>query len=137
MKTITKNFFLFGTLGWCIEIIFTALHSFRRRDFTLTGNTSLWMFPIYGCGTLILPLSGLIKKWHIAARGLFYAILIFTVELLTGRFLLKRGACPWDYGHSKWNIARVIRLDYTPFWMGMGLLFEKLGNHFSKKIPES
>ncbi|MBQ6887700.1 MAG: hypothetical protein IJN54_09340 [Lachnospiraceae bacterium] len=131
MKTLTKNFFLFGIVGWCMEIIFTALHSFKRRDFTLTGNTSLWMFPIYGCGTFLIPLSKLIKKWHIAARGLFYAILIFTVEFFTGRLLWKRNSCPWDYSRSRWNISNVIRLDYTPFWICVGLFFEKIG----KKQP--
>lgn len=85
------------------------------------------MFPIYGMGTFLVPLSGLIKKWHIAARGLCYAILIFTVEFLTGRFLWKRNACPWDYSRSRWNISHVIRLDYTVFWFGVGLLFEKIG----------
>ena len=131
MKTLFKNFFLFGTMGWCIEIIFTALHSLQRRDRTLTGHTSLWMFPIYGCGTFLVPLSKLIKKWHIPASGLFYAILTFTVAFFSGRFLWKRGSCPWDYGCSKWNISRVIRLDYTPFWFGTGLLFEKIGEKLS------
>jgi len=127
MKTTCKNFLRFGILGWCLEIIFTSLHAFQRRDKTLTGNTSLWMFPIYGMGAFLVPLSALIKKWHIALRGLVYAILIFLVEFLSGRFLWKRNACPWDYSRSKWNISQVIRLDFTPYWIGVGLLFEKLG----------
>ena len=131
MKTTCKNFLRFGILGWCMEIIFTSLHSIQRRDKTLTGNTSLWMFPIYGMGAFLVPLSSLIKKWHIALRGLTYAILIFSVEFFSGRFLKKRDACPWDYSRSKWNIYQVIRLDFTPYWIGVGLLFEKLGKTFS------
>lgn len=85
------------------------------------------MFPIYGMGAFLVPISKLIKKWHVALRGLTYAILIFLVEFLSGRFLLKRNACPWDYSRSRWNISQVIRLDFTPYWIGVGLLFEKLG----------
>ena len=44
-----KNFLKCGLTGWCMEISFTALDSLRRRDMTLKGCTSLWMFPIYGC----------------------------------------------------------------------------------------
>ena len=47
-KTFGRSFLLCGLCGWCMEILFTALHSLRRRDLRLTGNTSLWMFPIYG-----------------------------------------------------------------------------------------
>lgn len=131
MKTLLKNFLRFGTLGWCMEIIFTASDSIRKRDYTLKGNTSLWMFPIYGMGTFLVPLSKLMKKWHIMARGLFYATLIFLVEFVTGRLLMKRNACPWDYSSSRWNISKVIRLDYTPFWIGAGLLFERIGKRKS------
>ncbi|MCI8286616.1 MAG: hypothetical protein HFH89_02930, partial [Lachnospiraceae bacterium] len=47
-----KNFLKCGLAGWCMEISFTALDSLRRRDMTLKGCTSLWMFPIYGCAAL-------------------------------------------------------------------------------------
>lgn len=129
------DFLKCGVIGWCMEIIWTGFHAVCRQEWKMTGQSSLWMFPIYGCGTFILPLSKLIKKWHIAARGLLYAILIFAVEFSTGRFLWKKNSCPWDYSRSKWNISHVIRLDYAPVWFGVGLLFEKLGNRFSKNTP--
>jgi hypothetical protein len=56
MKKLTglfKNFLKCGLTGWCMEIIFTALHSLRGTDKTLKGVTSLWMFPVYGCAALI------------------------------------------------------------------------------------
>ena len=34
--------------------------------------------------------------------------------------------CPWDYSKARANIKGVIRLDYAPYWMITGLIFEKL-----------
>ena len=124
---IAKNFLICGLTGWCMEILFTSADCIRKKDRRMIGQTSLWMFPIYGMGAFLVPLSTLIKKWHIALRGLVYATLIFMVEFLSGRLLWEKNACPWDYSRSKWNISKVIRLDFTPYWIGVGLLFEKLG----------
>ena len=49
----------------------------------------------------------------------------FSVEYATGRFLDKKGQCPWSYQKSPWNISHVIRLDFAPAWFLIGLLFEK------------
>ena len=56
MRKLFQNFIKCGILGWCLEISFTALNALRRRDYTLRGVTSLWMFPIYGAGCLLTPL---------------------------------------------------------------------------------
>ena len=53
LVTFSKNFMKCGLTGWCMEIIFTSLYSLRRRDMTLKGVTSIWMFPIYGLAGLI------------------------------------------------------------------------------------
>lgn len=121
-----KNFFKCGLMGWCLEILFTSLASLRRRDMTLKGSTSLWMFPIYGSAAILSPLSRLLAKKSAWTRGFTYMGLIFTMEYLTGTLLAKRRLCPWDYGHSRWNISRVIRLDFAPYWFCAGLLFEQL-----------
>lgn len=121
-----KNFLKCGLAGWCMEISFTALDSLRRRDMTLKGCTSLWMFPIYGCAALFTPLSRLLCRKSARVRGLAYAGLIFAGEYLTGRLLSKHRVCPWDYSRSRWNIGRIIRLDFIPCWILAGLLFEKL-----------
>ena len=86
-KTFGRSFLLCGLCGWCMEILFTALHSLRRRDLRLTGNTSLWMFPIYGCACILGPLSQLFKHLSIVWRGTIYAILIFAAEFFSGKFL--------------------------------------------------
>ena len=126
MKKYIHNFIHCGILGWCMEITFTALNSFRRRQFKLTGNTSIWMFPIYGCACFLAPVSRLLKKKPPLVRGLSYAALIFTGEFITGTLLNKKDICPWDYSRSKWHVKKIIRLDYLPFWFMAGLLFERL-----------
>ena len=90
------------------------------------GNTSLWMFPIYGMAALLSPLSIFLKKKPVFFRGCVYTFFIFLTEFVSGKFLKKRGVCPWNYDHSKYNIDGVIRLDYAPLWMIAGLFFEKL-----------
>ena len=121
-----KNFMRCGLMGWCMEIVFTSLNSLRRRNMRLQGTTSIWMFPIYGCAALLEPISRLLKSRPAWFRGLTYMTLIFSVEYLSGTFLKKHSLCPWDYQHSRWNIKRIIRLDYAPYWFGAGLLFEKI-----------
>ena len=58
--------------------------------------------------------------------------LIFSAEYISGKLLRKKELCPWDYGRSKWNIGRVIRLDYAPLWFFVGLFFEQLTRPSSK-----
>ena len=126
MKSLVSSFLRCGFTGWCMEIIFTALHCLRRRDLHLTGTTSLWMFPIYGLACLLTPLCRLLKGRPVLVRGSVYAIFIFLAEYCTGRSLQKKELCPWDYGHSRFHIRRIIRLDYAPFWFLAGLLFEHI-----------
>lgn len=121
-----KKFFKCGLAGWCMEILFTALDSFRRRDMTLKGTTSIWMFPIYGSAAVLSPLGRLLRKRPFWVRGLTYMGLIFSAEYLTGHLLEKKRLCPWDYSRSRWNIRHLVRLDFAPCWFGAGLLFEQL-----------
>ena len=133
-----KNFLKCGLTGWCMEIIFTAGGALRRRDMTLKGNTSLWMFPIYGCAAALTPVVRLLRGKPAWIRGMTYMSLIFSTEFFTGRLLRQRSFCPWDYGGSRWNVGRVIRLDYAPCWFAAGLLFERLlksDSHRQKALP--
>ena len=50
-----KDFFLCGFTGWCLEILWTGLHSLVTGHFTMMGKTSLLMFPVYGLAALIRP----------------------------------------------------------------------------------
>ncbi|MGN0351195.1 MAG: hypothetical protein ACI4ES_06040 [Roseburia sp.] len=122
----TKNFFICGLTGWCMEILFTSFNSLRNHDFRLKGETSIWMFPIYGLAAFIRPIYRIIKKKPPLIRGGFYALGIFSCEYISGSLLKKHHLCPWDYSDAKSNINGIIRLDYAPFWMAAGLIFERV-----------
>ena len=126
MKKLFQNFLLCGTIGWCVEILFTALQSLRRRDFRLLGTTSLWMFPIYGCGFLLIIPFKIFQHCSFLIRGIIYSLCIFAGEYLSGNFLSKINACPWNYEKCRLHIHKIIRLDYAPLWFLLGLFLEKI-----------
>ena len=126
MKTLIKNFFKCGLAGWCLEIIFTAFTSTKKENRKLIGQTSLWMFPIYGSIAFFSPLFRVCRKLPALIRGSFYAVLIFTGEFISGNFLKKHSLCPWNYAKSPFQIREVIRLDYFPNWFLCGLLYERI-----------
>lgn len=125
-NTFTRNFLACGLTGWCMEIIFTSLDALRRREMTLKGNTSLWMFPIYGSAALLKPVCGLLKNRPVWLRGATYMSLIYSMEYLSGKLLSKYRLCPWDYSRSRFRVDNVIRLDFAPYWFVAGLMFERL-----------
>lgn len=113
-----------------MEILFTAVKNVHHIDRRLMGQTSVWMFPIYGCAALIKPMYHLVGRLPLLARGSIYSAAILTGEFISGSLLKKHDCCPWDYSHARFNIRGIIRLDYAPLWMGAGLLFEQiLGCH--------
>lgn len=124
-----RNFMICGLTGWCIEILFTSAGSLFRKDKRLIGQTSVWMFPIYGMAAFIKPVYEKMKGKSAIFRGTVYTLGIFSFEYLSGTFLKKHHLCPWDYSDAKTNIDGVIRLDYAPFWMAAGLLFERILIH--------
>ena len=83
MNQNLSNFFLCGSAGWCLEILWTGLHSLLAGQRTMNGKTSLLMFPIYGCAAVIAPLYARI-----------YTFLPGTA--LYVRFL-SCGICQWKY----------------------------------------
>jgi uncharacterized membrane protein len=121
-----RNFLICGLTGWCIEIIFTSIKCLHRRDGRLIGQTSLWMFPIYGMAVLIEPIHRKIGRFPMLLRGVLYSLGIFSCEYISGSILKKHALCPWDYSDAKANIHGVIRLDFAPYWIATGLLFEKI-----------
>ena len=129
-----RNFFICGLAGWCMEIVFTSFGTFLHGDPRLLGQTSLWMFPIYGMAALIDPIYEKIKYWPFLLRGCFYATSIMLGEFLSGSLLRFLGVCPWDYSGTPYNIAGIVRLDYFPFWVVAGLAFEVLLRFLDERI---
>lgn len=126
-KYIISHFLLCGFIGWCIECFWTGLHSlFVSTDPTLRCGSSVWMFPIYGLGAFIAPISRKLKGRSTFQRGSIYASLIFLVEYVSGSILNFFHACPWNYSQAKFQINGLIRLDFAPLWFAVGLLYEKV-----------
>lgn len=120
-----------------MEILFTALDSYRKRELRLMGQTSLWMFPIYGMAAFLKPVCRLVRNLPAGIRALCYSMLIFFGEYVSGSILKKYKVCPWDYSKARTNIKGVIRLDFAPFWMIAGLIFENLLMHSPKPIGQT
>lgn len=128
MTMMRQNFFRCGLIGWAMEIFWTGLHAFRVRNLKLTGNSSLWMFPIYGCAAFLAPIMRWMKGENVLKRGLVYMSCIFLGEYVSGSLLKRHNMCPWDYSKSPWHYRGVIRLDYAPVWFLVGLLYERILN---------
>ncbi len=118
------RFIVYGIVGWCMEIIWTGLNSFFRKDYSLVSTTSIYMFFIYGLAVLFEPFIKIIHNFPIIMRGGFYCLIIFSVEFLIGSVMKTANICPWDYSESKYNVNGVIRLDYAPLWIAAGLFYE-------------
>lgn len=140
------RFAVYGTLGWCAEIVWTALCELvtgaradpgsrdrptrlsRAERLSLTGRTYVWMFPVYGLGGLVFePCHEAVRVWPWWARGALWAALIFAVEYAAGVVLCRViGRCPWDYAGARWSVGGLIRIDYAPLWFAFGLLLERV-----------
>lgn len=121
-----KKFIICGLTGWCIEVAFTSFGALGKKDKKLMGQTSAWMFPIYGMASAIDLIYPKIKHWPFVCRGLLYAMGIMTGEYVTGSILTAFDVCPWSYKDAKYSIKGIVRPDFLPFWMVAGLLFEKI-----------
>lgn len=119
------RFFLYGLMGWCLEVIFTGIAAAFQRDRSATATTYLWMFPIYAGTALALEQAqaAMVGVFWLT-RAVVYVAIIYLAELSTG-WVLRRalGRCPWDY-QSGFHLAGLIRLDYAPAWLLAAILFE-------------
>jgi uncharacterized membrane protein len=120
------RFFIYGALGCLIEVLWTGLGALKEKNFRLSANTSLWMFLIYGMAIVLEPFFVAFSNWHFLLRGIVYAILIYAGEFVTGIILKRANICPWDYSHVKYQVKGIIRADYLPLWIIMGLFFEQI-----------
>lgn len=140
------RFVVYGALGWCAEIVWTAVCSAfhgvrcdlaypegqirlsREERLRLVGHTYLWMFPLYGLGGLLFePLHEALRASPWALRGAAWMLGIFVVEYAAGWLLCRlTGRCPWDYSYSRYHVDGLIRVDYAPVWFSFGLLLERV-----------
>lgn len=109
-----------------MEVAFTSASALGKKDKKLMGQTSAWMFPIYGMAAVIGEIAPKISHWPTPMRGLLYGSGIMAGEYVSGTILTKLDVCPWSYEGSKYAVKGIVRLDFLPFWMVAGLLFERI-----------
>ncbi|MCB1191891.1 MAG: hypothetical protein H7A23_00550 [Leptospiraceae bacterium] len=135
---ILIRFVLYGILGFCVEIVYTAIiDSFKNKDWRLAGTTYLWMFPIYGLSVFLFePVHDIVRELHLLIRFWAWSLGITFVEFFTGWMIKKMtGLCPWDYSKSRFAINEYIRWDYFPLWGTFGLLLEFVHDFFVLLSP--
>jgi uncharacterized membrane protein len=129
------RFATYGALGWCAEIIFTAvvdalsaMFAGHPVDLRLPGETYLWMHFAYGAGGLLFELlhDRLTRRgWSWPARGVAYAVGCFAFEYVFGWSIRAlTGTAPWSYAGARWNVSGLIRLDYAAYWAAFGFALE-------------
>ena len=121
-----KKFLMCGSIGWCMEILWTGIHCLPQKDFTLMGYSSIWMFPIYGSAAFLAPVMQKMKNTPLFQRGFVYMSCIFLGEYISGCLLKQKDMCPWDYSRAPYHLQGVIRLDYAPVWFLVGLFYERV-----------
>lgn len=133
-----RRFAIYGTLGWSIEVMWTAIGSTlsgEQKGWRLAGTTYLWMFPIYGLlAPLYEPVHDALKARAPLLRAAVYGLGFLAVEYASG-WLIRRlaGACPWDYSdRARWHLHGLIRLDYAPAWAALGLLLEPVHDYLDQ-----
>lgn len=122
-----KRFIIYGAMGICAEIMWNGSIALINGDITMTGRSSIWMFPIYGMLVFVEAVHENIRDKPVIIRGGIYTILIYIGEFTTGSILkFGLGACPWNYELFPLSLYGLITLIYTPVWFVLGLIFELL-----------
>lgn len=125
------RFLGYGLAGWAFDSLFVCIHTGRRRP------SSLLNVPVYGLAQpLFEPVHDRIRQRPLALRAALYGAGILGVEYTSGRLIRRLGGdVPWDYGHSRFAIDGLVRLDYFPLWAAYGLGLERLHDFFSGETP--
>ena len=134
-------FFLLACIGITTEVFFTAIKQMvisEQIDWSLKGNSYIWMFPIYGSASFLFPIiMGWVEKYHVLIRISAYACGILLVEFVAGAILdFLTGSCPWEY-KTRLHFMGYIRFDYFPFWALFGYCLENTINFLNKNFADS
>lgn len=107
-------FFIYGFLGWVVEVIFATL---KTGKFVNRGFLSGPICPIYGIGmaVLVLLLNTLTDKWWLLF--IVGGLLATALELITGFVLEKIFKTKWwDYSGEHFNFKGYICLRFSILW---------------------
>ena len=123
------KFLFFGMFGMFLEIIFTSFRNLvSKRDVSLIGHSSLWMFPIYAVGlTYGLDMIRSLISYDII-RWASYPIWIWAIEIIFGSLLLFFGIRAWDYNYlqERFHWKGLISYIHAPVWIAFGCVVETI-----------
>jgi len=141
VSLLLLRFLIYGCLGWCGEIIFTAITdrlSGQAKNWLLMGVTSLWYFPMYGSIAILYePLHDLLRPQFFLIRAVAYLIGFWVIEYVGGWLIWKMaGHKPWDYTHSPGgSLHGLIRWNFIFVWPLYGLALEPVHDFLVKVTP--
>lgn len=111
---ILAYFFVYGVLGWCVEVAFAAV---KEGRFVNRGFLNGPICPIYGVGvvSVIFSLQGFSESLLILY--LASAVLVTFIEWLTG-YVMDRIFHQkwWDYSGQPLNIGGYVCLPFSLIW---------------------
>lgn len=115
-------FFLYGILGWCVEVVYAAI---RERRLVNRGFLCGPICPIYGFG--MVGLLHCIRRLPAGENGpgiltvfLVGMLLTTAIELIGGWVLFRLYHIRWwDYSHLKGNLGGYICPQFSLLW-GLG-----------------
>ena len=111
---ILAYFFVYGVLGWCVEVAFAAV---KEGRFVNRGFLNGPICPIYGVGvvSVIFSLQGFSES--LLVLYLASAVLVTFIEWLTG-YVMDRIFHQkwWDYSGQPLNIGGYVCLPFSLIW---------------------
>ena len=111
---ILAYFFVYGVLGWCVEVAFAAV---KEGRFVNRGFLNGPICPIYGVGvvSVIFSLQGFSES--LVILYLASAVLVTFIEWLTG-YVMDRIFHQkwWDYSGQPLNIGGYVCLPFSLIW---------------------
>lgn len=130
---IAAYFFIYGFLGWCLEVIF---HAVKCGKFVNRGFLNGPICPIYAFGAVIAMLALTPVMDNPFLLYVFGGLLATLLELVTGFVLEKFFHTKWwDYSSMHFNFKGYICLEFTLLWgVGFIILFDVLHPVFVKAV---
>jgi|TARA_R110002020_G_scaffold187112_4_gene385240 hypothetical protein len=124
---IVNGLVFWGMFGLFVELCFTSMRELViKKQWSLVGHTSIWMFPIYALGLsygfdFVIQLIS-----NDMLRYLTYPLWIWAVELAVGIPTSKREIRLWDYRYlPQWlHWKGIISFAHYPLWIVFGIMVE-------------
>lgn len=123
---IVIKMLFFGIIGILVELVYKAFKNMLiNKDWSLTGEVSLLMIPIYGLIIFIFPyVKYKLSSFGLLIRGLGYVVVFFVIQYLVGWILNKFKMCPWSYSGKLAFGDGIISLTMLPAFFIAGILVE-------------